>query len=342
LALRSRRGLPKATPRAHTPIVLTHHCPSAVLMTEINPDSAQQAAEAFAAWGSDPAVAGSFRATTSDGSGGRASWTVTVPRPENGLVRRQVRYEPENGNSIAWRTENEDEVIWPTWTSQAGPQGGTDADTALDRVHDYWSQSADRIRDSAKWLAAILGLTVGALVGTSPLSEIRTKPPQLPAILFGVFGLLCLTGTMWLILKVLRPTWTSFEDLQQANEADRRSPLGRWKHTVESQQDLYLPSGIATLTGLRQEMIVNEISLTALARAIYAARSASDDISLLQEAQAAQVRRLEELRAAASRISSIGEFYELRQFSSTASTVGGLLAVAGTACIIFGFAWPPA
>jgi len=63
---------------------------------------------------------------------------------------------------------------------------------------------------------------------------------------------------IFFVLRVLRPQSTSFEDLQK--EPRRWSPLRRWKETMESQDDLYLPLGVTDLTELRREMIVEELT----------------------------------------------------------------------------------
>ena len=45
------------------------------------------------------------------------------------------------------------------------------------------------------------------------------------------------------------------------------SAPGRWREIVESHQDLYLPCGVKCLTSLRQSMIIEKITLMALAQA---------------------------------------------------------------------------
>ena len=134
----------------------------------------------------------------------------------------------------------------------------------LASVQEYWSTVGNRLRDSAKWMAAVLGLAVATVIGTSPLAgdegaqaSTNRRPP-------GSAGLVLRGITMFLVLQVMRPQSVSYTDVQYA--APRWSwlpqrPLYKWRRTVESQQDLYLPCGVKCLTGLRQSMIIEEITL---------------------------------------------------------------------------------
>jgi len=62
----------------------------------------------------------------------------------------------------------------------------------------------------------------------------------------------------------------------------------------------------------------------------------------LSEAQAARAARLVDLRNAAARITTIGEYYALRARSTWATYGGILCGLIGTAAIIAAFAWPSA
>ena len=297
-----------------------------------------------------PTVDPAFKPVTlsmSDGRHADARWRVSVFRPgPDGVIRRKVHV--DNVPEHRWRDDHAVEVIWPSWSEleYGSVPGAMTGDSALDRAHDYWSQATDRIRDSAKWLAAILGVTTGAIVGTSPLSGLRDQQVSPVSLLLGALGLALLGGTMFLVLKILRPRFTSFEDVQAARppvggwlrrRLQDRS-LGRWREVVESEQDLYLPYGVRDLTGLRQEMLVDKLTLQALCVAIHS--SGVPHLEELRSAQAAQARRLQELRDAAARIARVGEFYQLCQFSASASVAGGLLGTAGTVALVAAFAWP--
>jgi len=115
----------------------------------------------------------------------------------------------------------------------------------------------------------------------------------------------------------------------------------RWRETVESQQDLYLPCGVRCLTSLRQSMIIEKMTLMALALAHEHAAD-REMRQELTEAQAARAARLVDLRSAAARIATIGEDYALRGRSTWATYGGILCGLIGTAAIIAAFAWPSA
>ena len=197
-------------------------------------------------------------------------------------------------------------------------------------------------------MAAVLGLAVVTVIGTSPLAGMREHRPAPIAVLLGSAGLIFLGITMFLVLQVMRPQSVSYTDVQYAarrwNWLPRWSwlpqgPLYKWRRAVESQRDLYLPCGVRCLTGLRQSMIIEEITLMALSRA---SATAPDQASRdkVRDAQAARAGTLAELRVTADRIAMIGEYYKLRYRSSWATYGGVLCGLCGTAAVVAAFAWP--
>jgi hypothetical protein len=190
-------------------------------------------------------------------------------------------------------------------------------------------------------MAAVLGAALATVVGASALAGLRTDHFPGIAIALGLAGLILLGITMLLVLQVMRPQSVSFTDVQKAEPPHwpRRNPLSKWLDIVESQEDLYLPCGIQCLTNLRQSMIIEEVTLQALARARATARDRKASRMLCQ-APTARAARLLELRTAAARIASVGEYYELRARSTRATYIGVLCAVAATAAIVAAFAWP--
>jgi hypothetical protein len=88
-------------------------------------------------------------------------------------------------------------------------------------------------------------------------------------------------------------------------------------------------------------MIIEKMTLIALAMAYdqAAGHNVRDD---LHEAEAARALRLAELRSAAARITTIGEYYALKSRSTWATYAGSLCGLIGTASIIAAFALPPA
>jgi hypothetical protein len=99
-------------------------------------------------------------------------------------------------------------------------------------------------------------------------------------------GCLALLGvTLFLLLQVMRPQSVSFDEVQRSggSRATPFRPLRKWKDTIESQQDLYLPCGVKCLTSLRQGMIIEELTLFALAKAI--STCTPEDREILEMAQ---------------------------------------------------------
>ena len=140
----------------------------------------------------------------------------------------------------------------------------------------------NRLRDSAKWSAAVLGAALATVIGTSPLAGMREHgmrghgPPPI-AIFLGGAGLIFLGVTMFLVLQVMRPQAVSFAEVQEAEKGKGwwwlpGTALRKWHTIIRSQQDLYLPCGVKSLTGLRQSMIIEEMTLVALSRATATAR----------------------------------------------------------------------
>jgi hypothetical protein len=279
---------------------------------------------------------GSSTAARTDGTGSAAvQWEVTISAHMGRVICRTVT---RDGSDY-----RRDDVIWPTWIPAQGNEENEKQATpgvALNDAQDYWSSAGARIRDSAKWSATVVGAGLAAVVGTSPLSTMRSEPPQKTAVVLGAVGLFLLVTVIFFVLSVLRPQSTSFEDLQK--ELGRWNPLRRWKETVESQEDLYLPLGVVDLTGLRREMIVEELTLNALAYAIHVTCSNQELGETLHQAQQARATRLEELHASASMVTTIGEFYRLRRRSKVTTWIGCICGAIGVAAIVAAFAWPPA
>jgi len=306
----------------------------------------------------DPAKA-SLR-DTEDGENGseQVGWKVEVrPDPDGDLITRKVwrNDKPwsqcgDGGGSRDFDAFTEDaggghqkhdEVVWPTWPGRSQDEAAASPSPLAD-VQEYWSSIGNRLRDSAKWTAAVLGAALATVIGTSPLAGMREHAPQPIAIVLGSAGLVFLGITMFLVLQVMRPQSVFYKEVQYAEKGWcwlPRSALYKWRAEIESQQDLYLPCGVKCLTSLRQSMRIEELTLVALS---CAAAAAGDQASRekLCEAQAARATRLRELRTTAAMVVTVGEYYKLRQRSSWATYGGVLCGLMGTAAIVTAFAWP--
>jgi hypothetical protein len=286
-----------------------------------------------------------LRSTSGDGANSPASWRVTVHPVEDGKVNRSVwlRPEPEAENTgstddfgyVAWKGDGAwtpELNIWPSWHRHYHAAEGESA-VPLEMVTQHCRRNGERLRESAKWMATIVGVALAALIGTSPLADMREAEPSWVTLALGVAGLLLLGVTLWLILAVIRPQPVSYRDIQAAP----RGPLRKWREMVESEQDLYLPCGVRCLTTLRQTMIVDELTLNVLAGAINQRDMDADDRQRLEKALKGRVARLMELRQAASQVVAVADYYKLRRRSTHATYLGGLCAITATAAIVAAF-----
>ena len=176
--------------------------------------------------------------------------------------------------------------------------------------------------------------------------------------MLGLAGLLSVSVTIILVLRVMRPRQVSYDSIREAAPptglAGRlhglvcrhtpyhhalQSPLYRWKEAVTRHPDLYLPCGVGTLDTLRQLLTIEEITLMALASA--RENAASDAVrSKLTDAQTARAARLHQLRSAAASIVAMGAFYRTRARSTQAMYGGVAFGLAGIIAIVAAAAWP--
>lgn len=267
----------------------------------------------------------------------RGCWRVVLST-DGRQIRRDIWFGPDpwNAETEGWEPEG---IIWPTW-----PTGkSTSSDSPLAGMQACWSKAGDRLRDSAKWMATVLGVALAAVVGTSPLTPMRQHHPAGAAIALGLSGLALLGITLFLVLQVMRPQEVSYTDIQKADPhkgwGPLRPALSRWRNTVESHEDLYLPCGVTGLTSLRQSMIIEDVTLLALAQA-RGQEYGQETSRRLCEAQAARAARLHDLQVTAAQIETIGDYYKLRARSTLATYGGVLCGLIGSAAIIAAFAWP--
>ena len=272
-----------------------------------------------------------------DGTG-QVSWRVRAQFRGHLVVRHVWR----DGKALdefghRWAAEK---ILWPGLSAKSKEE--IDAlGSPLADMQEYWSAVANRLRDAAKWTATALGAALAAVIGTSPLAAMRVQRPHSAAIILAAAGLLLLGITMFLVLQVMRPKSVSYGDVESARSRrwmPQRS-LYKLKQVIDVHQDLYLPCGISGLDSLRQSMVIEEATLMALADAIATAADATATTAFC-EAKAARAERLLQLRVAAARIATIGEYYKLRRRSSWATYCGMPCGLLATAAIVAAFAWP--
>jgi hypothetical protein len=253
--------------------------------------------------------------------------------------------------------EKLEDVIWPAWPATIEEETEV-ATTPLADLQRYWSEAGNRLRESAKWLATVLGAALAAVIGTSPSADLSRHHLQVIAAVIGAAGLLCLAITMILVLRVMQPPEISFEQIEESTKAKvaesfnhpsrqfsswihwhEKSALCRWKSKVETHPDLYLPCGVNCLKQLRSFIRLEEATLVALIR--YRADSVDSGVARnLKSAQEARAARLLELRTAAARITAVGEYYAVQARSTQARNYGTTFGFLGTALVVLAFAWP--
>lgn len=265
--------------------------------------------------------------------GSEVDWTVEVFSQDDLLKRRIVCLRAGSDSRTLW---TEDDVIWPVWVPGKADDRGKRS-SALSGVRDHWTGLADRLRESAKWMSTVLGAALGLLIGTLPFGEGWEKDVGGTSAALGIIGLTLLSGTLMLLLRVIRPADVSFADVQEAPPPRRthlRDPLGRWRRKIETQQDLYLPCGVANLDELRKAVIIEEVTLAAIDRAVQDATRQRAGHAELRHARVARFERLTELKQAVQEVATIGEFYTLKHRSGYATYLGIPMALLGMICLV--------
>ena len=304
--------------------------------------------------GIPPKSAGWHKAPVPSSSSGsdvaQSGWDVEL-YPSAHQIIRAACYRMANGKVH----KEPEEVIWPTWPATIEEEAAVTISPLAD-LQRYWITAGDRLRESAKWMATVLGAALGAIIGTSPISD---HTFEVAAAAIGLAGLSCLGITMLLVLRVMQPPAVSYEEIESAHDQvqmprassglswsirswvdrHRGSSLYRWQQVVILHPDLYLPCGVLSLGELRWSIGLEEATLVRLSqiREDTSDPHAGDN---LEQAEQARAARLFELRASAARIATIGEYYAL-QARTTEATYGGIaFGIIGTALIVLAFAWP--
>ena len=157
----------------------------------------------------------------------------------------------------------------------------------MDQILGYWRDASTRIRESAKWMAAVTAAALAVLIGTSPLTKVAESDPARTG------DGRCAVVDRHLDLDAQSPAATGNELCRCAVRPRDNGPsasavmrrfgdafLDRaaWMVSASSIAGVEGDGGIAAgpvsagikcLTSLRQAMIIEEVTLAALARAIY-------------------------------------------------------------------------
>ena len=93
-------------------------------------------------------------APDAEDSGTQVCWRVKVC-PDGHQITRQVLRDEKLWAQCGQKGEIES-VIWPTWPARSKDEIAASG-APLAGVQEYWSTVGNRLRDSAKWMAAVLG-----------------------------------------------------------------------------------------------------------------------------------------------------------------------------------------
>lgn len=142
-------------------------------------------------------------------------------------IGRTVKlYDNESNELISCK-----EPVWPVWVPKPG------SDPTLANFEKTWANASNQARATAKWLATILGLALAALIGSAPLSGLRGEYIPWYAYVIGGAGLACIAVTLFLVVRVLVPQVTDFEDLISG-----KRPFEDLKKRFERNTGTLLPS----------------------------------------------------------------------------------------------------
>jgi hypothetical protein len=301
----------------------------------------------------DPAV-GDYSLVVSQDRCPSASgdWRVSVEATGH-LVSRRVYNGHKPWPALAedehFDQRYQDEVIFPAWPATLQEEIDASA-TPLADLQTHWDEATGRLRDSAKWMATVIGAALAALIPTAPLTHLSRHITAAPASI-GSVGLLFMIVTMVLVLRVMQLQSVDYNEIEGAKpyrglegalHLPRRAAGGalyKWKDDIQKHADLYLPIGVNSLIALRRLMIVEEVTLMAIACAEQGAKD-PDVLELLSRARTARVARLHELRATAASIVSVGIYYKVQGRSNIATYLGAIFGLLGVIAIIIAVAWP--
>jgi hypothetical protein len=143
-------------------------------------------------------------------------------------------------------------------------------------------------------MATVVGFALATIVGTSPLANLTRDHLEPAAAAIGLAGLAFLGITMTLILRVMQPQAITYAALQTAEPPN---PIHRWRQTIETHPDLYLPCGVTSLADLRRLMALEEATLVKL---VQLEDTISGEAAIMHTAEIARSARLLQLRTAAT------------------------------------------
>lgn len=233
------------------------------------------------------------------------------------------------------------EQIWPVFVPQTSDAAGA----AQASWASHWDKATTQTRDTAKWAAVILGTTLVALVGTSPLTGLSGRTGQAFALVIGALVLAAIVAS--LTLRVLSPSVTSISAVLPAQ--GRRSFIRRkWKadgdlrklrHSIEAEAGLQLPLGIEYVSELVKRVKIEEDTVRILAGRVATARAGAqkDAWSTVFSSRSSMYTFLD---SQVSQLLTLAVYVRVHSRARTARWAGLLLGIPALVMILLAYTGP--
>jgi hypothetical protein len=224
------------------------------------------------------------------------------------------------------------EPIWPVWVPESG------SDKALANFEANWANASAQARATAKWIATILGVALAALIGSAPLSGIRNEDIPLLAYVTGGIGLACIAFTLFLVVCVLVPQITGFEDL--LNDKGAFKDL---RKRFEYNAGILLPLRVRTFAELGGRTRLEARTLDEIEKKIGTYRGKAfrkAEFKAYCDAQAGRSKWLSYLVQTSTQWAAIASYQEVKRRAELARNAGIASGVLGTALIVVAFLMP--
>jgi hypothetical protein len=261
--------------------------------------------------------------------GGTIESELIIDPPEGGIViRRKVELIDKDNNVLQRFTER----VWPAWVP------GPDSGSSLTDFEKNWADASSQARATAKWIATILGLALAALIGSAPLSGIRNEYIPLRAYIIGGIGLVCIACTLFLVVRVLVPQITGFEDLISG-----KRPFKDLRERFQLNSGIFLPVRIRTFAELGGRARLEALTLDQLETRIEGHQgdpAKKEELGVLCEAHDGRTKWLAYLKQTAAQWAVVGSYLVVKDRVGWARILGLITGLAGTALIVIAFLMP--
>jgi hypothetical protein len=258
-------------------------------------------------------------------------------------VKRKVHYRLREQDGTSTRSRTADrcfvESVTPVYVPEEASGTSTDSGAAMSNFQRHWDDASIQARATAKWIATALGVALAALVGTAPLTNLSQRYIPGDSYLLAGSALFLIGLTLFLVLRVLVPNITGFDELLT------KSKFEHLRDRAQARNGVMLPTGICTLEELAGRCDLEAQTLNALAdkiRAICAREPDSENrtrkLEALKQAQQTRGHWLEVLTTNIMQWTSIAAYESVRRAARLARTLGLIFGIGGTAAIILAFA----